>query len=112
MKAHYGCPVQATTNVLAGKWKVLILWHLAFGPMRFAELHAALKFASEKVLAAQLRQLQADGVLHRESTNTTPARVDYSLTPAGQELIQAMEGMYAWGTRHLGVPPNMPRQPA
>jgi len=111
VKDHYGCPVQATANVLAGKWKVLILWHLSFGPMRFAQLHGVLRDSSEKVLAAQLKQLQADGILDRVVTPTIPARVDYSLTAAGEDLIAAMQGLYNFGTKHLGVPPNMPRPP-
>ena len=67
MKPHYGCPVQATIHVVSGKWKVQILWHLSFGPSRFAELKRKLKGVSEKVLAQQLRQLQGDGLLNREA---------------------------------------------
>ena len=56
MKNHFGCPVQATSHVLAGKWKVLIVWHLSFASHRFAELRDLLPGIIEKVLTAQLRQ--------------------------------------------------------
>lgn len=109
MKNHFGCPVQATSNVLAGKWKVLIVWHLSFSTKRFAEIRDLLPGASEKVLAAQLRELERDGVIKRLPAGTVPPRVDYTLTPAGDELIPVMEAMCGWGTKHLGVAPTLPR---
>ena len=111
MKKHFGCPVQATSNVIAGKWKVLIVWHLAFGTLRFAEIRRLLPGVSEKVLTAQLRQLERDGVLTRHVTPTIPPRVDYSLTAAGGELISIMEAMCRWGTKHLGIAPTLPSLP-
>ncbi len=109
MKDHFGCPVQGTSNVLAGKWKVLIVWHLSFGARRFAEIRDLLPGVSEKVLTAQLRELERDGVIKRLSSNTVPPRVDYTLSDAGNELIPVMEAMCSWGTKHLGIPPNLPR---
>jgi DNA-binding HxlR family transcriptional regulator len=109
MKNHFGCPVQATSNVLAGKWKVLIVWHLSFNSRRFAEVRDLLPGVSEKVLTAQLRELEHDGIISRRVTETVPPRVDYFLSDAGAELIPVMEGMCAWGTKHLGVPPSLPR---
>jgi DNA-binding HxlR family transcriptional regulator len=109
MKNHFGCPVQATSNVMAGKWKVLIVWHLSFGSRRFAEIRDLLPGVSEKVLAAQLRELERDKVIKRLSAETVPPRVDYSLSDAGQELVPVMEAMCSWGTKHLGVAPNLPR---
>jgi DNA-binding HxlR family transcriptional regulator len=109
MKNHFGCPVQATSNVFAGKWKVLIVWHLSFGSHRFAEIRDLLPGISEKVLTTQLRQLEEDGIIRRESAKTVPPRVDYELSEAGNELIPVMEAMCSWGTKHLGVAPNLPR---
>jgi len=63
MKVHHGCPVQATINVLSGKWKVQAVWRISFGPLRFAELRNLLRGVSEKVLTAQLRELEKDGVI-------------------------------------------------
>jgi DNA-binding HxlR family transcriptional regulator len=112
MKKHFGCPVQATSNVFAGKWKVLIVWHLSFGSRRFAEIRDLLPGVSEKVLTAQLRELERDGVIRRHVTRSVPPRVDYTLSDAGDELIAIMEKMCVWGTTHLGVPPSLPRRPS
>jgi DNA-binding HxlR family transcriptional regulator len=108
MKDHFGCPVQATSNVLAGKWKVLIVWHLSFGSRRIRDL---LPGVTEKVLATQLRELERDGVIKRRSAGTVPPRVDYMLSGAGVELIPVMEAMCHLGTKHLGVAPNLPHLP-
>jgi len=110
MKEHFGCPVQATSNVLAGKWKVLIVCHLSFGSHRFAELRDLLPGVSEKMLTAQLRELENDRVVTRLVTESMPLRVDYMLSDAGKDLIPVMESMCSWGTKHLGVAPNLPRQ--
>jgi DNA-binding HxlR family transcriptional regulator len=109
MKKHFGCPVQATSNVFAGKWKVLIVWNLSFGSHRFAQLRDVLPGVSEKVLTAQLRELQRDGVIERLVTPTVPPRVDYTLTDAGKELVTVMEAMCAWSGKYLGVKPEWPR---
>ena len=111
MKAHHGCPIQATSNAISGKWKVLILWHLSFQPYRFSELRELLHGVSEKVLTAQLRELESDGLVLRRSANTVPPRVDYRLSPAGDELIPIMERMCEWAGVHLGVKPTLrPRE--
>ena len=103
MKDHYGCPIQATSNVIAGKWKVLLLWHLSFQSYRFSELRELLLGVSEKVLAAQLHELEIDGLVIRTDAHTMPLRVDYRLSPAGDELIPILERMCAWAGVHLGV---------
>ena len=111
LKNHYGCPVQGTINCISGKWKILVIWHLGFSPQRFAQLRKLLTGVSEKVLTAQLRQLEADGIVSREVARSSPPQVTYSLTRAGQELIEPMSVLCAWGTRHLGIQPNLPRYP-
>ncbi len=112
MKEHFGCPVQATANTIAGKWKVLIVWHLSFRTRRFSEVRGLLPGISEKVLASQLRDLARDGIVRRVDANEVPPRVDYSLTSAGRELIAIMEDMCRWGSEHLGVPATLPRRSA
>ena len=109
MKQHFGCPVQATSNVLAGKWKVLIVWHLSFAAMRFTGIRDILPGVTEKVLTAQLRQLEVDGIVRRLVSGDVPPKVEYSLSEAGKELIPVMEAMCDWGTRRLGVPPSFAR---
>jgi len=74
MKNHFGCPVQATSNVMAGKWKVLIVWHLSFKSLRFAEIRDILPGVSEKVLTSQLRELERDKVIARLDAHTVPPR--------------------------------------
>jgi DNA-binding HxlR family transcriptional regulator len=110
MKDHFGCPVQATSNVLSGKWKVLIVWHLSFGSRRFAELRDLLPGVSEKVLTSQLRQLERDGTVRRIVTASVPPRVDYMLTEAGKDLIPIMKAMCQWATQYLGIKPTMGRE--
>ena len=111
MKQHHGCPVQATVNVLSGKWKVQILWHLSFGALRFAELRRKLPGISEKVLAEQLRQLEQDDVVRRIAARAVPPQVTYSLTRAGLDLVPMMEQLCAWGSQHFGLVPSLPRTP-
>ena len=111
MKNNFGCPVQGTINVVSGKWKVLAIWHLGFGPRRFAELRGLLPGVSEKVLTAQLREMENDGIVQRKVKAASPPQVTYSLTLAGKELIEPMSVLCKWGTRHLGIPPNLPRFP-
>jgi DNA-binding HxlR family transcriptional regulator len=99
MKVHHGCPVQATINVLSGKWKVQAVWRLSFGPLRFAELRNLLRGVSEKVLTAQLRELERDGVVNRRALRSSPPKVTYSLSPSGQTLIPVLEDRALQGKR-------------
>lgn len=112
MKDHYGCPVQASINVLSGKWKVQILWHLSFGPLRYAELRRKLPKISEKVLTGQLRELERDGVLHRRANSSLPPQVTYSLNAEGEKLVPLMESLCDWGSAHFGIKPNLPHPAA
>jgi DNA-binding HxlR family transcriptional regulator len=111
MKPHHGCPVQATVNVLSGKWKVQAVWRLSFGPLRFAELRNLLQGVSEKVLTAQLRELEKDGVVTRRKVRSSPPKVTYSLSASGQTLIPLLEGLCDWGSKQFGIKPNLPRHP-
>jgi len=111
MKAHNGCPVQATINVLSGKWKVQAVWHLSFGSRRFAELRDLLPGVSEKVLTAQLRELEKDGVVKRIAVQSSPPKVTYSLSRSGQTLIPLLEDLCDWGSKQFGIKPNLPRNP-
>ena len=111
MNVHHGCPVQATINVLSGKWKVQAVWRLSFGPRRFAELRNLLPGVSEKVLTAQLRELERDGVINRTAVRSSPPKVTYSLSPSGQTLIPLLEGLCDWGSKQFGIQPSLPRNP-
>ena len=111
MKVHHGCPIQATINVLSGKWKVQAVWHLSFGPRRFAELRNLLRGVSEKVLAAQLRELEKDGVVNRSAERSSPPKVTYSLSPSGHNLIPLLQDLCDWGSKQFGITPNLTHSP-
>ena len=111
MKDHHGCPVQATINTLSGKWKVQAVWRLSFGPLRFAKLRNLLRGVSEKVLTAQLRELERDGVVTRREVRSSQPKVTYSLSASGQKLIPLLDGLCGWGSKQFGIKPNLPRHP-
>ncbi|GLZ10776.1 transcriptional regulator [Actinomadura sp. NBRC 104425] len=97
----YTCGLDAAMDVVGGKWKALILWALQDGPVRFGELRREIPGISEKMLIQQLKELQGHGVVHRESFHEIPPRVEYSLTPLGVSLTEALDALGEWGTRHL-----------
>ncbi|MFF9016022.1 winged helix-turn-helix transcriptional regulator [Streptomyces sp. NPDC014870] len=97
-KIAYGCGLDAAVDVVGGKWKPLILWALhAHGTTRFGELRRRIVGVSEKVLIQQLRELEADRVVHREVYPEVPPRVEYSLTALGQALNTALLPLGDWG---------------
>ncbi|MEV8591555.1 winged helix-turn-helix transcriptional regulator [Streptomyces sp. NPDC052013] len=94
------CGIDAAMDVIGGKWKVLILWALSVRACRFGELRRELPGITEKVLASHLRELEADGIVHREDHDEVPPRVEYSLTPEGAALNAALEPLGEWGRAH------------
>ena len=92
--------LDASIDVVGGKWKVLILWALGGGPKRFGELKRIVDGVSEKVLAQHLRELERDEVVHREVHATVPPKVEYSLTADGTTLIEALRPLAGWGCEH------------
>jgi len=88
-------------DVIGGKWKVLILWALSVEPRRFGELKRAVEGISEKVLIQQVRELERDGIVHREVHEQVPPKVVYSLTPLGIALDEALEPLGRWGDVHM-----------
>ncbi|CAL9541055.1 HTH-type transcriptional activator HxlR [Nocardiopsis dassonvillei] len=99
--ASYHCGTAAAMDVIDGKWKIVILWALGERPHRFGELRRTLDGVSEKVLASHLREMEEDGLVHREDFDEVPPRVEYSLTPLGVSLNQALEPLAMWGERHI-----------
>ncbi|MEU9863914.1 helix-turn-helix domain-containing protein [Streptomyces sp. NPDC047971] len=101
-KTTYDCGLDAAVDVVGGKWKPLILWALhAHGATRFGELRRAIGGVSEKVLIQQLRELEADGIVHREIYREVPPRVEYSLTELGEALNEALLPLGEWGDRFM-----------
>lgn len=97
----YICGLDAAIDVVGGKWKALILWELQSGTRRFGELRRALPGISEKMLIQQLRELEADGIVHREIYREVPPRVEYSLTPLGASLNHALGPLGDWGEENM-----------
>jgi DNA-binding HxlR family transcriptional regulator len=98
---RFTCGLDATLKIISGKWKPLILYFLLRGPTRYGELKRAVRDVSDKVLIQQLKELEVDGVLRRNDYKEVPPRVDYTLTPLGQSLAQALEPLCTWGTDNM-----------
>lgn len=95
------CPVTATLEIIGGKWKPFIVYHLTFGTRRFGELAARIPGISRKVLTEQLKELEADGLVIRTQYKEIPPRVEYSLTELGNSLSSVFDEMASWGTKIL-----------
>ena len=94
----YHCPVELALQVIGGKWKPLILWHLgADGTLRFSQLKRRMPRITQKMLTQQLRELEADGVVERTVYAQVPPRVDYALTAFGATLKPVLEALCRWG---------------
>ncbi len=94
----YHCPVEATIDIVGGKHKVLILWHLSkAGVLRFGELQRRMSQATPKMLTQQLRELEADGMVRRRVHAEVPPRVDYTLTELGQGVMPVLKALCRWG---------------
>ncbi|MBN2644919.1 MAG: helix-turn-helix transcriptional regulator [Desulfuromonadaceae bacterium] len=93
----YRCGVTVTLEVIGGKWKGLILWHLRLKTLRFSQLQRRLAGVTQKMLTQQLRELEAQGLIHRQVYAEVPPRVEYSLTELGHSIIPILEQMCHWG---------------
>ena len=98
----FTCGLDATLRVISGKWKPLILYFVAQGgPTRYGALRRAVRNVSDKVLIQQLKELEADGLVKRTDYKEIPPRVDYSLTPLGRSLSEALVPLCSWGTENM-----------
>ena len=98
LERHF--PVAATLQLIGGKYKGLILWSLLDGALRFSGLRRAVPCATPKMLTQQLRELEADGLVHREEYPQIPPKVEYSLTERGRSLVPVLDLMCEWGEQH------------
>ncbi len=94
------CPVETTLTLIGDKWKVLILRDLLPGTKRFGQLKKSIGSVSQKVLTAQLRDMEANGLVRRQVYAEVPPRVEYSLTDLGRSLKPILDAMQAWGTAY------------
>lgn len=97
IKALPACPVETTLMLIGDKWKVLILRDLISGTKRFGELKKSVGSVSQKVLTAQLRAMEDNGLVSRKVYAEVPPRVEYSLTPLGMSLKPVLDAMRDWG---------------
>jgi len=95
---------QSVIRLLSGKWKLVIIWALRDGPLRFSEVREAVDGISEKVLAQQLRSLEADGLVERTAYAEVPPRVEYVLADRARDLRPALENLSEWAHAHLDEP--------
>ena len=92
------CPAETTIQLIGGRWKVPIVWHLFGGTKRFGELKRALPDVTAKMLTQQLRELEEAGVVRRKVYAEVPPKVEYSLTPRGETLKPVVDAMCRWAT--------------
>jgi DNA-binding HxlR family transcriptional regulator len=97
----FSCGLDATLRIIAGKWKPLIVYFLAQAPNRYGELRRAVRGVSDKMLIQHLKELEVDGIVRRTDYREVPPRVDYTLTPLGHSLAQALAPLCNWGTENM-----------
>jgi DNA-binding HxlR family transcriptional regulator len=97
----YSCGLEAALDIVDGKWKPLILRSIRTQPLRFGELRRAVVGISEKMLIQDLRELEVDGIVSRKDHREVPPRVEYSLTPFGVTLIEALLPLGQWGMKYI-----------
>ncbi len=98
---RYRCYFELTLAVIGGKWKPIILYHLSLAEaVRFGELRRGMPDVTERMLTRQLRELESDGLVHREVYREVPPRVEYSLTEMGRSLLPILAQMQAWGVKY------------
>ena len=95
------CPVSATLDLIGGKYKALIIWHLADKTLRFSQLNKLIPGATPKMLTQQLREMESQDLIHREVFPVVPPKVEYSLTELSHSLLPVLIAMRDWGSDYL-----------
>ncbi|MBX7484109.1 helix-turn-helix transcriptional regulator [Qipengyuania sp. 6D47A] len=96
------CPAERTLDLLAGKWRPMVIFWLMDGPLRFNELQRRLGAITHRTLSKTLKEMEADGLVHRKDYGEMPPRVDYSLTARGRSLKPVLQAMEKWAQTHAG----------
>jgi DNA-binding HxlR family transcriptional regulator len=97
---YYRCAVEAALDFIGGKWKGVIIYHLLGGTKRFGELRRLIPDVTQRMLTLHLRELERDGLVHREVYREVPPRVEYSLTSFGETLMPLLQVIQSWGEIH------------
>ncbi|TWH47662.1 helix-turn-helix domain-containing protein [Sporomusa sp. KB1] len=100
---EYQCAMELTLDLIGGKWKALILWHLGESTLRFSELKKTLPKITQKMLTQQLRELEASGLVNRYIYTQIPPKVEYSLTPDGKSLLPILDTLCQWGSNYANA---------
>lgn len=98
---NLGCPVEAALEVIGGKWKGVILYHLLSETMRFNQLRRLMPEVTQRMLTKQLRELEADNLISRKVYPEVPPKVEYSMTEYGKTLAPIIHALREWGLQHL-----------
>ena len=107
-----GCPVEASLELIGGKWKGVALYHLVDGKKRFNELKRLAGSVTQRTLTKQLRELEADGLISRTVYPVVPPKVEYALTPKGESLVPILMALRDWGVEHALSDKKVPLEPA
>ncbi|MNC30883.1 HTH-type transcriptional activator HxlR [compost metagenome] len=94
------CALSIVQQIIGGKWKLVLLWYISKEPRRFGEIHRAFPDITQAMLTKQLRELESNGLVHREIYREVPPRVEYSLTGLGEKFVPILGHMYDWGEKH------------
>ncbi|SHJ73412.1 winged helix-turn-helix transcriptional regulator [Parasporobacterium paucivorans] len=97
----YTCPVDAAISIVGGKYKVVILYHLTAGTLRFNELQKLIPNATPKMLTQQLRELEGSGLISRTVYPVVPPKTEYNLTDFGKTLMPVLEALCKWGKTYI-----------
>ena len=106
-----GCAIEAALNLIDGRWKGVILYHLLDGTLRFNALARQLKAITQRMLVKQLRELEEDGLIGRKVYAEVPPRVEYSLTEEGRSMEPLLRALELWGSDWLARHPEPRRRP-
>lgn len=101
------CPLEFAVNAISGKWKIPIVWQINNGHKRPSEMLRGIMKVDRRVLNQQLKELEQDGILLKTSFNELPPRVEYSLTPLGEQLVEVLWSLNAWGEQLLKEKPQL-----
>lgn len=100
-KEYFDCPLTTSMNIIGGKWKIVIIGHLMNGEKRFGELKREVQGITQKMLTQQLREMESDGLVHREIYKEIPPKVEYSLTDFGKSLSPILNELWVLGQKIL-----------
>lgn len=98
---HEVCPMILVHKLISGKWKILILWYLCDGPLRFTDIKKSLPNVTQKMLTNQLRSLEEDNLIYRKVYPVVPAKVEYGLTEVGMKIIPVLKSMHSYGEEYI-----------